>query len=125
MITDACIDSRNFDSWEFRQTSIEVDDSIVRFLRDMFAFMEPEAVHRLILKYFSRFVVREGKHWQDRDSKIGLRCSWEICKLRLNAVTIFVRFSDFVRVNSPHLGRAGDKCQKTQRVSLILLSTHS
>lgn len=103
MITDACIDSRNFDSREFQQTSIDVNDSIVRFLRDLFSLLEPESVHRLILVYFSRFVVKDGKQWQDRDSKIGLKCSWEICKMRLNAVTAFVRFPDFVRVNSPQM----------------------
>jgi len=107
LVTDACIDSRNFDSWEFRQTSIDVNDSIIRFLRDLFAFLHPESVHRLVLVYFARFVVREGKHWQDRDSKIGLRCSWEICKLRLNAVTALVRFPDFVRVNSPQMASWG------------------
>lgn len=103
MITDACIDSRNFDSREFQQVSIDVNDSIVRFLRDMFAFLHPKCVHRLVLVYFSRFVVKDGKHWQDRDSKIGLRCSWEICKLRLNAVTAFIRLPDFVRINSPQM----------------------
>lgn len=104
MVTDACIDSKNFDSKEFQQVSIDVNDSVVRFLRDMFAFLHPECVHRLVLVYFSRFVVKDGKHWQDRDSKIGLRCSWEICKLRLNAVTAFVRLPDFVRINSPLMG---------------------
>ena len=29
-VTDACIDSRNFDSWSFRHTSIMVNDSIAR-----------------------------------------------------------------------------------------------
>eukprot|EP00978_Attheya_sp_CCMP212_P024170 scaffold75561_cov55-Attheya_sp.AAC.3 len=101
MVTDACIDSRNFDSWQFRQTSIDVNDAIVRFLRDLFAFLDPKIVHRLILVYFSRFVMKEGKHWQDRDSKIGLRCSWETCKLRLNAATLLMRFPDFIRVNKP------------------------
>ena len=95
MVTDACIDSRNFDSWQFRQTAIDVNDAIVRFLRDLFAFLEPKSVHRLVLVYFSRFVMKEGKHWQDRDSKIGLRCSWETCKLRLNAVALFVQASRF------------------------------
>lgn len=85
----------------FRQTSIDVNDSIVRFLRDLFSLFAHEHVHRLILIYFSRFVMKEGKHWQDRDSKIGLRCSWEVCKLRLNAVTLLVRFPDFVDVNRP------------------------
>ena len=101
MLTDACIDSRNFDSWTFRQASFDVNDAIVRFLRDLFAFLEAQAVHRLLMVYFSRYVLKEGKIWQDRDSKIGLRCSWEICKLRLNAITLFVRFADFVKVNTP------------------------
>lgn len=100
IITDACLDSRNFDSWEFRQTCIDVNDSVIRFLRDMFAFLQTEQVTRLMLVYLSRFVVRDGKVRQDRDSKIGLRCSWEISKLRLNAVTTLVRFPDFTRVNS-------------------------
>jgi hypothetical protein len=39
-------------------------------------------VHRLILVYFSRFVSKEGKQWKDKHSKIGLRCSWEVSKLR-------------------------------------------
>ena len=102
-LTDACIDTRNFDSWEFRQTSIDVNDSIIWFIRDLFGFFEPRGVHRLILVYFSRFGVKEGKRWQDRDSKIGLRCSWEVCKLRLNAVTAFIRLQDFNRVNSPQM----------------------
>jgi hypothetical protein len=104
MVTDSCIDSKNFDSKEFQQVSIDVNDAVVRFLRDMFAFLHPACVHRLVLVYFSRFVVKDGKHWQDRDSKIGLRCSWEICKLRLNAVTAFIRLPDFVRINSPQMG---------------------
>jgi hypothetical protein len=29
MLTDACIDSRNFDSWELRQMSIDVNDAII------------------------------------------------------------------------------------------------
>ncbi len=100
-ITDACIDSRNFDSWSFRHTSIIVNDSIARFLRDLFAFVDTKVAHKLVLIYFQRFVSKDGKIWQDRDSKIGLRCSWEICKLRLNAITLFVRFADFVKVNKP------------------------
>lgn len=87
MVTDACLDSRNFDSWELRRMSIDVNDSIIRFLRDMFSFLAPVCVHRLILIYLSRFVTKEGKQWQDRDSGIGLRCSWEITKLRVNAGT--------------------------------------
>jgi len=103
MIADACIDSRNFDSWELRQMSIDVNDSIIRFLRDMFSFLSPKTVHRLTLTYLSRFVTKEGKHWQDRDSAIGLRCSWEITKLRLNAITGLIRFPDFIKVNSPQM----------------------
>jgi hypothetical protein len=103
MVADACIDSRNFDSWDLRQMSIDVNDSIVRFLRDMWSFLAPSCVCRLVLVYLSRFVTKDGKHWQDRDSSIGLRCSWEITKLRLNAVTALIRFPDFVRVNGPQM----------------------
>lgn len=91
MVTDACLDSRNFDSREYRQTSFDVNDSVIRFLRDLFGYLEPRSVHRLILVYFSRFMTKDGKHWHDKDSKIGLTCSWEVCKLRLNAVTALVR----------------------------------
>jgi hypothetical protein len=84
MVADACLDSRNFDSWDLRQMSIDVNDAIVHFLRDLFSFLAPACVHRLILAYLSRFVTKEGKHFSDRDSLIGLRCSWELSKLRLN-----------------------------------------
>jgi hypothetical protein len=78
MLVDASIDSRNFDSFEYRKISIDVNDAVVRFIRDLFALLDVQSVHRLTLIYFSRFVVKEGKHWHDRDSKItGLRCSWE------------------------------------------------
>lgn len=103
MLTDACIDSRNFDSWELRQMSIDVNDAILRFLRDLFSFLAPVCVHKLILAYLSRFLTKDGKHFADRDSLIGLRCSWEITKLRLNAVTAFVRFPDFIKVNGPQM----------------------
>jgi len=94
MVTDACLDSRNFgtkllgghlcytsdreephfssssfiflDSWELRRMSIDVNDSIVRFLRDMFSFLAPASVHRLMLIYLSRFVTKEGKQWQGK-----------------------------------------------------------
>lgn len=103
MVTDACLDARNFDSRELRQLSIDVNDSIIRFLRDMFSFLAPASVNRLILIYLARFVTKEGKQWQDRDSSIGLRCSWEIAKMRIDAMTSLVRFSDFTRVNSPQM----------------------
>lgn len=103
MVADACIDSRNFDSKDLRQMSIDVNDSIVRFLRDMFYYLPPSCVHRLILSYLLRFVTKDGKQWQDRDSTIGLRCSWEITKLRLNAVTALIRFPDMIRVNGPQM----------------------
>jgi len=108
MVTDACIDSRNFDSWQFRQTAIDVNDAIIRFLRDLFALLDPQVVQRLVLVYFSRFVLKEGKHWQDRDSKIGLRCSWETCKLRLNAAALLVRLPDFHDINMPFMNRWGN-----------------
>jgi hypothetical protein len=101
MVTDACIDSRNFDSWDLRQASIDVNDAIIRFLRDLFSFLAPAYVQRLTLIYLSRFLTKDGKHFADRDSLIGLRCSWEITKLRLNAISALVRFPDFIRVNSP------------------------
>ncbi len=108
MIADACIDSRNFDSWSFRNTSIIVNDSIARFLRDLFAFIDANIAHRLTLTYFSRFASKEGKQWQDRHSKIGLRCSWEVSKLRLNGVSIFIRFLDYVKINKPLMETWGD-----------------
>lgn len=102
LLTDASIDSRNFDSFEFRKISIDVNDAVVKFIRDLFAILDVKSVHRLVMVYFSRFVTKEGKHWHDRDSKTtGLRCSWETTKLRLNAVTLFIRFSDFLKVNLP------------------------
>jgi hypothetical protein len=113
MVTDACLDARNFDSWELRQMSIDVNDSIIRFLRDMFGFLAPVNVHRLILVFLSRFVTKDGKQWQDRDSNIGLRCSWEITKLRLNAVTALVRFPDFIRVNGLETSRWDKRSQKS------------
>ncbi|ACI65622.1 predicted protein [Phaeodactylum tricornutum CCAP 1055/1] len=108
MLTDACIDSRNFDSLDHRQMSFDVNDSIIRFLRDMFSFLTPSTVYRLILTHLSRFLAKDGKNWQDRDSDIGLRCSWEVAKLRLNTITALVRFPDFVRVNSPQMLNWGD-----------------
>lgn len=107
MLTDACIDSRNFDSWSFRNTSFIVNDAIVRFLLDLFAVIDHRIVHRLVLTYFSRYVSKNGKQSQDRDSKIGLRCSWEVTKMRLNAVTTLVRFSDFIHINRPKIGTLG------------------
>eukprot|EP00536_Pseudo-nitzschia_multiseries_P017308 jgi/Psemu1/248066/estExt_Genewise1.C_14790007 len=102
MITDACLDSRNFDSYETRQSCVEVNDSIVFFLRDMFAFLDPRCVYRLTMLYWSRLVAKDGRQW-DRDSKIGLRCSHEIIKLQMNAISAFVRFPDLIKVNSPQM----------------------
>lgn len=102
MLTDASLDSRNFDSFEYRKISINVNDAVVRFLRNLFSILKAPIVHRLVMLYFGRFVTKEGKHWHDRDSKLtGLRCSWETTKLRLNAVTLFVRYPDFMTVNLP------------------------
>lgn len=103
IITDACLDSRNFDSWETRQTCIDVNDSIVCFLRDLYGSLEPSCVYRLVMVYWSRLVARDGRQWQDRDSSIGLRVSWEITKLQMSAITAFVRFPDFIKVNSPQM----------------------
>jgi hypothetical protein len=102
LLTDASLDSRNFDSFDFRKISIDVNDAVVRFIRDMFSVLDPSCVHNLAMVYFARFVTKQGKHWHDRDSKnTGLRCSWETTKLRLNAVTLFVRFPEFMKVNAP------------------------
>jgi hypothetical protein len=103
IVTDACLDSRNFDAYETRQNCVDVNDSIVCFLRDLFAFLDPNCVYRLTMVYWSRLVARDGRQWQDRDSNIGLRISWEITKLQMNAVSAFVRFHDFIRINSPQM----------------------
>jgi len=103
LITDASIDSRNLDSQSFRQTSSDVNDTLVMFMRDLYSLIHPAQVHRLICIYFSRYILKEGKQWLNRDSKIGLRCSWETTKIRLNAVTLLIRFPDFVKVNAPLL----------------------
>ena len=121
LLTDASIDSRNFDSFEFRKISIDVNDAVVRFIRDMFAVLDPSCVHKLAMVYFARFVTKQGKHWSDRDSKItGLRCSWETTKLRLNAVTLFVRFPEFMKINAPLMESlkawpAGSSANSTRR----------
>ncbi len=99
-ITLACIDFRNFDAWETRQTCIDVNDSLVWFLRDLFAYLDPACSHRLIMIYLTRLLGANGK-LPDRDSNTGLRCSWEVTKLQLNAVSALVRFPDFMKVNSP------------------------
>ena len=107
MITDACLDSRNFDTWETRQTCIDVNDSIIWFLRDLFAFLHPVSVHRLITIYLTRLAANGSKHLQDRDSSIGLRCSWEVTKLQMNAISALIRFPDFIKVNSPQMNNVG------------------
>jgi hypothetical protein len=119
IITDACLDSRNFDSWETRQTCVDVNDSIVCFLRDMFAFLDPSCVYRLTMVYWSRLVARDGRQWQDRDSSIGLRCSWEITKLQMNAISAFARFPDFTRVNSPQMNNWTDWWTKAPALSTV------
>jgi hypothetical protein len=103
VITDACLDSRNFDAYETLQNCVDVNYSIVCFLRDLFAFLDPNCVYRLTMVYWSRLVARDGRQWQDRDSNIGLRISWEITKLQMHAVSAFVRFHDFIRINSPQM----------------------
>eukprot|EP00984_Skeletonema_dohrnii_P030698 scaffold22391_cov141-Skeletonema_dohrnii-CCMP3373.AAC.2 len=121
LLTDASLDSRNFDSFEFRKISIDVNDAVVRFIRDMFSILDPSRVHKLAMVYFARFVTKQGKHWNDRDSKItGLRCSWETTKLRLNAVTLFVRFPEFMKINAPLMESlkawpAGSSADSTRR----------
>jgi len=80
---------------------VKVNDSIALFLRDLFAIVEHKQMHRLVMIYFSRFVAKGGKVWEDGKSKIGLQSSFEVCKLRLNAITLFVRFADFTEANKP------------------------
>jgi hypothetical protein len=58
--------------------------------------------------YWSRLVARDGRQWQDRDSNIGLRISWEITNLPMNAVSAFVRFHDFIRINSPQMNNCSN-----------------
>eukprot|EP00980_Cylindrotheca_fusiformis_P017489 scaffold5490_cov125-Cylindrotheca_fusiformis.AAC.6 len=107
-VTAACLDSRNFDSWETRNTCIDVNDSIVLFLRDLFAFLDPTSVHRLIIVYMS-CLDKSDDQIHNRDSMIGLRCSWEITKLQMNALSAFVRFPDFTKVNSPQANTWGER----------------
>ena len=100
MITDLCLDSRNFDTYETRLSCVDVNDSIVCFLRDMFAFLDPACVFRLTMLYFSRLIAADGV---EKDSKIGLDISHEIKKLQMSAISAFVRFPDFIKVNSPQM----------------------
>ena len=118
LITDACLDSRNFDSWETRQTCIDVNDSILLFLRDLFAFLNPSCVYRLIMVYLSRLTVK--RQWRERDSAIGLCCSWEITKLQMNAVSAFVRFPDFIKINAPQMNNWGDWWVTAPALSTVL-----
>ncbi|KAL3910930.1 MAG: hypothetical protein SGILL_007490, partial [Bacillariaceae sp.] len=120
IITDACLDSRNFDSWETRQNCVDVNDAIVCFLRDMFAFLDPTCVYRLTMLYWSRLVARDGRQWADRDSNIGLRVSWEITKLQMNAISAFVRFQDFVRINSPQMNNWTDWWTTAPAISTVI-----
>ena len=120
IITDACLDSRNFDSWETRQNCVDVNDAIVFFLRDMFAFLDPACVYRLTMLYWSRLVARDGRQWADRDSNIGLRVSWEITKLQMNAISAFVRFQDLVRINSPQMNNWTDWWTTAPAISTVV-----
>ena len=100
MITDLCLDSRNFDTYETRLSCVDINDSIVCFLRDMFSFLDPACVYRLTMLYLSRLTSRDGLN---KDSKIGLDISHEIKKLQMSAISAFVRFPDFIKVNSPQM----------------------
>lgn len=117
MVADTCIDSRNFDSKERRNLVVAVNDSIVRFLRDLFSIIAPSSSARLVISYMNRFAASENKA-RNGDSKIGLNYDWEVTKLRLNAVTAFVRFPYFVRINSPQLLSWGDWVQTTSLASM-------
>lgn len=83
IITDACLDSRNFDAWETRDNCVDVHDSIVSFIRDMFAFLDPSCVYRLAMIYWSRLASTDGRHYRDRDSAIGLNVGWEVTRLQM------------------------------------------
>ena len=93
-MTDACIYNRDIDFQSFRQKAIDVNDAVVCFLRDLFAYLESPTVHRLLVVYFSRF--SQGK------KSITTRYSRET-RLKLNAVTLFVRFNDLIKINSATL----------------------
>jgi len=108
MVTDSCLDSRNFDSRETRQTCIDVNDSMIWFLRDLFGFLDPQSVYRLLITYLSRFAMREKMNGSDRDSMIGSRCSWEVKRLQMDAIAALIRFTDFVKVNSPQMINWGE-----------------
>ena len=99
MVADACIDSRNFDSVELLKTCLDVNDSIVKFLRDLFSMLDSCFVQRLLMIYFSRFNTVDGKLWMDHESKTGLQPSWEVFKMQLHAITLLTRFVDFTTVN--------------------------
>jgi hypothetical protein len=117
-ITLACIDFRNFDAWETRQTCIDVNDSVVWFLRDLFAFLDPKCVYRLVMIYLARLLTTNSK-LQDRDSSTGLRCSWEVTKLQLNSVSALVRFPDFMKVNSPQFNSVGESLFRASGFSAV------
>jgi len=106
-VTDACLDTRNFDSWDTQKTCNDVNDSIVLFLRDLFAFLDPECVYRLMRAYLLR-LSRRDDNARNKDSKIGLWCAWEVTKLQMNAVSALLRFPDFIRVNSPQANSWGE-----------------
>ena len=104
ILTDLCLDSSNFDAWDTRSNCVDVNDSIVCFLRDMFAFLDPVCVYRLAVLYLSRLVAGgDAMKRQERDSVIQLDISHEITKLQMSAISAFVRFPDFIKVNSPQM----------------------
>jgi hypothetical protein len=49
IITDACLDSRNFDVYETLQNCVDVNDSIVCVLRDLFAFLDPKQLKNVFI----------------------------------------------------------------------------
>ena len=117
-ISLACIDFRNFDAWETRQTCIDVNDSLVWFLRDMFGFLDPDCAYRLVMIYLSNLLSTAGNLY-DRDSTTGLRCSWEVTKLQLNAVSAFVRFPDLVTINSPQFNSLNESLFRVPGFSTV------
>lgn len=102
-VSDGCLDHHNFDSPDLRQMSADVNNSIALFLRDLFSYMSPPSVYKLILVYFNRFRDSNKTIGVDRESQLGQRVSWEILRLQLNAITVFVRYADFIKINGPQM----------------------
>jgi len=105
MVADACLDFAILDSRELMLTSVGVNDSSVLFLRDMFSFLTPNSAYRLAVSFFARFHMKDHLSL-DKDSSSNY--SWWVTKLRLNAISAFVRYADHLRISSPHMSHDKD-----------------